>query len=105
MIQQSLKGETMKIYDEFNPAMPIHPGEILEEELEARNWTQKYLAELMGRPVQLVNNIVNGRSGISAETAIDLAEIFGTSAQFWMNLDTNYRLILARKKREQKRAS
>ncbi len=95
----------MKIYHDFTSAVPIHPGEILQEELEARDWTQKHLAELMHRPIQLVNNIINGRSGISAETALDLAEIFGTSAQFWINLDSNYRLTLARQKREQKRAS
>jgi HTH-type transcriptional regulator/antitoxin HigA len=95
----------MKIHDDFNPAIPIHPGEILQEEIEARGWTQKHLAELMGRPIQLINSIINGRSGVSAETAIELAEIFGTSAQFWMNLDSNYRLTVARQKRETKRAS
>jgi len=95
----------MKIYNEFIPPIAIHPGEILQEELEARNWTQKHLAELMNRPIQLVNNIINGRSGISSETALDLAAIFGTSAQFWMNLDSSYRLTLARQKREQKLAS
>ncbi|MHB9026272.1 MAG: HigA family addiction module antitoxin [Armatimonadota bacterium] len=95
----------MKIYNDFSPAIPIHPGEILQEELAARGWTQKHLAELIGRPIQLINNIINGRSGISAETALDLAAVFGTSAQFWMNLDSNYRLIIARQKQLEKRAS
>lgn len=89
----------MIIHDEFNAAIPIHPGEILLEELIERKWTQKHLAEVIGRPLQLINNIINGRAGISAETALDFAEVFGTSAQFWMNLDSNYRLSIARRKR------
>jgi HTH-type transcriptional regulator/antitoxin HigA len=95
----------MKIYDDYTPVLPIHPGEILLEEIEARGWTQKHLAEVMGRPLQLINNIIHGRSGISAETALDLAETFDTSAQFWMNLDGNYRLAIARQKRSARRAS
>lgn len=95
----------MKKHDEANPAIIIHPGEILQEELEARGLTQKGFAEQIGRPLQLINNIVNGRSGISAETALDFAEAFDTSTQFWMNLDSNYRLALARKKRMERKAS
>jgi HTH-type transcriptional regulator/antitoxin HigA len=95
----------MFIHDDYNPAIPIHPGEILQEELAARGWTQKQLAATMGRPLQLVNNIIHGRAGISAETALDLAEVFETSAQFWMNLDSQYRLAIARRKRAEKRVS
>ncbi len=95
----------MRIHHEFAPAIIIHPGEILQDELEARGWTQKGFAGQIGRPLQLINNIINGRSGISAETALDFAEAFGTSAQFWMNLDSNYRLALARKKRVERKAS
>ena len=71
-------------------AIPVHPGEILLEELIERKWTQKHLAEVIGRLLQLVNNIVNRRAGISLETALDLSEGFGTTAQFWMNLDSSY---------------
>ncbi|HOF88640.1 MAG TPA: HigA family addiction module antitoxin [Armatimonadota bacterium] len=95
----------MRIHQEYSPAIPIHPGEILQEELDARGWTQKGFAEQIGRPPQLINNIVNGRAGISAETALDFSDAFGTSAQFWMNLDSNYRLAMARKKRTERKAS
>ncbi len=95
----------MNIHTDYNPAIPIHPGEILQEELAARGWTQKHLAETMRRPLQLVNNIIHGRAGISAETALDLAEVFETSAQFWMNLDSQYRLSIARRKRAEQQAS
>ena len=67
--------------------------------------SRKHLAETMRRPLQLVNNIIHGRAGISAETALDLAEVFETSAQFWMNLDSQYRLSIARRKRAEQQAS
>ncbi len=95
----------MTVHHEPSPAIPIHPGEIVQEELEERGWTQKGFAEKIGRPMQLINNIIDGRSGISAETALDFAEAFGTSAQFWLNLDSNYRLAIARKKRAERKVS
>ncbi len=92
----------MKTYDDISTAVAIHPGELLQEELQARGWTQTFLADAIGRPLQLINNIITGRSGISADTALDFAEIFGTSAHFWANLDSNYRLAIARQKRERR---
>ena len=88
--------------NELIPAIAIHPGETLKEELEARGWTQSYLAEKIGRPVQLINMIVNERKGISEDTALDFAEAFGTSAEFWINLDVQYRLTRARQRRMKK---
>lgn len=87
------------------PAIPTHPGEVLKAEIEARGLTQTQLAEMMHRPVQTINMIINGRKGITEETALDLAEVFGTSAEFWMNLDSNYRLNMARLKRQERQAS
>lgn len=81
------------------PAEVCPPGDILIEELEARGWTQKDLAEIMQRPVQTINEIVKGVKQITPETALQLAEVFETSPQFWLNLENNYRLHLAHKDR------
>ncbi|MFQ4140105.1 HigA family addiction module antitoxin [Nodosilinea sp. PGN35] len=79
------------------PARVSPPGRILNRELEARGWTQKDLAEIMGRPHQTINGIINGNKQITPETAIELAEALGTSAEFWTNLEAKYRLHLAQK--------
>lgn len=74
------------------PAELFPPGEHIEEELDARGWSKGDLADVMGRPAQLVSGIISGRRSITLETAEDLAAAFGTSAEFWINLDTSYRL-------------
>ena len=73
----------------------IHPGELLAEEIEARGMSQRELATLMGRPPQLISEIVRGRRGISAETALQLEAALGTAAHIWVGLDADYRLALA----------
>ncbi len=77
------------------PAEVFPPGEFLRDELEARNWTQTEFAEIIGRSTRLVNEIIAGKRGISPETAMDFAAAFGTSAQFWMNLESAYQLYKA----------
>jgi HTH-type transcriptional regulator/antitoxin HigA len=79
------------------PARVSSPGRILSRELEARGWTQKDLAEIMGRPHQTINGIIKGNKQITPETAIELAEALGTSAEFWTNLEAKYRLHIAQK--------
>lgn len=74
------------------PAEVFHPGEFLREELEERGWTQSDLAEILGRPLRLVNEIIMGKRGISPETAAGLAAALGTSPELWMNLDSAYQL-------------
>ncbi len=74
------------------PAEIFPPGDFLSDELEARDWTQTEFAEIIGRPTRLVNEIVAGKRGITPETARDFAAGLGTSAQFWMNLETAYQL-------------
>ncbi len=74
------------------PAEVFPPGEYLKDELEERDWTQADLAEIIGRPIQLVNEIITGKRGITPETAKGLAAAFGTSAEIWLNLETAYRL-------------
>ncbi|MBC6430020.1 HigA family addiction module antidote protein [Nostoc sp. HG1] len=77
------------------PARVPTPGKILSRELEARGWTQKDLAEIMGRPVQTINEIIRGSKQITPETAIELSQALGTSPEFWTNLEAKYRLHLA----------
>jgi HTH-type transcriptional regulator/antitoxin HigA len=77
-------------------ARAVPPGGILTRELEARGWTQKDLARIMGRPTQAINEIVRGAKQITPETALELAEAFGTSAELWTNLESQYRLAMAR---------
>ncbi len=77
------------------PAEVFHAGEFLKEELEARGWTQAELAEIMGRPTQAISELVLGKRGVTPETAKGLAAAFGTSAEYWMNLETAYQLSKA----------
>ncbi len=84
--------------------IPTHPGEmLLEEFLKPMEIPQTKFAEKLGIPVQRVNEIVNGKRGITAETAWLFSDALGTSAQFWMNLQTNYDLPKARPEKRVKR--
>ncbi len=74
------------------PAEIFPPGEFLQEELEARGWTQGDLADILGRPRRLVTEIVNAKKRITPETAKGFADAFGTSAEFWLNLEAAYQL-------------
>lgn len=80
-----------------NPARVPSPGKILAQELQARNWSQAELAQIIGRPSQMVSEIINARRQITPETALELAEALEVSAETWLNLESNYRLHLARK--------
>jgi HTH-type transcriptional regulator / antitoxin HigA len=83
---------------QLQPSRVLSPGHILKRELEAREWTQNDLATIMGRPSQTISEIVRGMKQITPETAIELADALGTSPDFWLSLETNYRLFLARKR-------
>jgi HTH-type transcriptional regulator/antitoxin HigA len=74
------------------PAQTLPPGNYLKEELEYRGWTQGDLAEVLGRPTRLVNEIIVGKRAITAETAQGLAIAFDTDAQLWMNFESQYQL-------------
>jgi HTH-type transcriptional regulator / antitoxin HigA len=71
----------------------------LRRELEKRGWSQKDLAAILGRPAQAITEIVRGSKQITPVTALELAAAFGTSERFWTNLETEYRLCLARSRR------
>ena len=74
------------------PAETVAPGEFIREEIEARGWTQETFAEVLGKSVRLVNEILTGRRSVTPETAIALSEAFGTSAELWLNLESAYQL-------------
>src|ERR1700683_90065 len=68
------------------------PGEFIKDELEERGWTQEDLAEITGIASPVISNIINTKRAISPDVALNLAAAFGTTAQFWMNLETSYQL-------------
>lgn len=76
---------------------PTAPGQVLREALKLRGMTQTDLAQRMGRPVQMVNEVVNGKKVITAETALQLERALGISADFWVQFEAQYRLALARR--------
>jgi antitoxin HigA-1 len=71
---------------------PIHPGEVLQDELAELSITQTTLADHIGVLPKTVNEICRGKRGISAEMAMRLSRALGGSAQFWLNLQTNWEL-------------
>lgn len=76
---------------------PIHPGEILADEIDARaGLTKTELARLIGVPPGRISEIIAGKRAITADTALRLGKFFGTEPEFWMNLQRNYELRVAR---------
>ena len=74
------------------PAEVFPPGEFIRDELAERGWTQSDLAKIMERPVPAINLIISGKKSVTPETAIELGQAFGTSPEFWLNLETAYQL-------------
>lgn len=75
--------------------VPIHPGRILKRELAARGMSANRLALALRVPSGRITSILNGKRAISADTALRLARHLGTSAQFWLNLQTCHDLTIA----------
>jgi antitoxin HigA-1 len=81
--------------------IPTHPGEILLEEfLNPLRLSQVAFSAHIGVPVQRVNEIVRGKRGVTPESAWLFAEAFGTTPEFWLNLQSNYDLVKYRPKRQ-----
>jgi len=74
---------------------PIHPGELLAEDLRDIGLTKNQLAKALHVAPNRITAIVNGTRGITGETALRLARYFGTSPQYWMNLQKHYELEVA----------
>lgn len=76
---------------------PVHPGEVLSEEfLRPLGLSARALAERIGVPANRVSTIAAGKRGITGDTALRFAEAFGTTPEFWMNLQKNWELAVAR---------
>jgi antitoxin HigA-1 len=80
------------------PLEPIHPGEHLAEELRELDMSAAELARRLDVPTNRVTQILNGRRAITGDTALRLAHFFGTSPEFWLNLQSLYEIRLAERK-------
>lgn len=75
---------------------PLHPGQVLRDEfLRPRGLTQVELAERIAVSFPRVNELVNGKRGVTVDTALRLARLFGTTPQYWLNLQRDYDLSVA----------
>ncbi len=74
---------------------PIHPGELLRDELEEIGTSLNELARALRVPMNRISAVVNGKRSITADTAMRLARYFGTSPQYWLNLQSAYDLEVA----------
>jgi len=82
------------------PNSPFHPGAmLLEEFLRPMGTSQRAFAEKLGWTQTRLNEIIRGKRGITAESALDLADALGTSAKLWMNLQATYDLHAAKQRR------
>ncbi|MBE7502890.1 MAG: HigA family addiction module antidote protein [Verrucomicrobiales bacterium] len=86
----------MSTITRFQPDYAIHPGETLAETLEELGMSQVELAQRMGRPLQMISEIVQGKKAITAETALQLERATGVPANFWNSAQRNYEAAVAR---------
>lgn len=75
-----------------NGMRPVHPGEILREEINALGLSANWLSKALGVPVNRITMILNGQRGISGDTALRLARYFGTTPALWLNLQKTWEL-------------
>ena len=75
-----------------NGMRPVHPGEILREELDALGLSANALSKALGVPVNRITMILNGQRGVTADTALRLARYFGMTPQLWLNLQKTWEL-------------
>ncbi len=80
--------------EKLKPFQNIGPGDFIKEELEVRGWQQIDLANIIDLSEKHVSDLINNKQSITIETAGLLSKAFGQSPQYWINLDTNYRLRL-----------
>ena len=72
------------------PAQVVHPGKHLIEEIWCRNWTIRIFAEMIGEPVENIVNLIHGDLMMSPDLSEKISQALGTSAELWINLQTNY---------------
>lgn len=71
---------------------PLSPGEFIRDRLAVKGWTQKDLAEIIDRPAQTVNEIINGKKAVTPESATQLADALGVNPELLLQMQTNHRL-------------
>ncbi len=79
-----------------NGMRPVHPGEILREELDELGLSANALSKALGVPVHRLTAILNGQRGVTANTALRLARYFGTTPELWLNLQKTWELRCAK---------
>lgn len=91
--------ETTRAYapHELQPSTPIHPGEILKDELEARGMSQRKFAAVIGVSYSVLNEVVNGKRPITTEYALKIEAATGIPAYIWVNMQSAYNMQTARK--------
>ncbi len=82
---------------ELQPSTPIHPGEILKDELEARNISQRKFAALIGVSYSVLNEVVNGKRPVTTEYALKIEAATGIPAHVWVNMQSAYNMQTARR--------
>lgn len=91
--------EARKIYapHELIPSEPIHPGEMLKDELQARGISQRRFAELIGLSYSVLNEVINGKRAITTEYALKIEAATGIPAYIWINMQSAYNMQTARR--------
>jgi HTH-type transcriptional regulator / antitoxin HigA len=95
----------MKTENSYASYSPQSPGDVIEEILQRKGWSQRDLAIVLDRPVQAVNEIIAGKKAITPETAVALSAAFGTSASYWLQLEGLYRIDILRSRASRTRES
>lgn len=85
-----------------NKMRPIHPGEILKDELNELGLTASAFARKLSVPVNRITSILNGKRSITADTALRFSRYFGTTPEFWLNLQSTYDLKITMRKHGKK---
>lgn len=94
--------ETNKIYApyELQPSVPIHPGEILKDELEARGISQRKFAAVIDVSYSVLNEVINGKRPVTTEYALKIEAATGIPAYIWINMQSEYNLQTAKNDRK-----
>ena len=88
---------TIESLGELDANWVVAPGEIIKEMLDERGWSQGDRASRLGLSAQHISRLLNGHARISQATALRLARVLGSNMQFWLNLESQYREVLAQR--------
>ena len=87
-----MKNKRIKLTDDVVPGNATHPGELINDEIKARNLKQKEIAQKMGVLPEFLNGLIQGKQHITPELAIKLESVFEISSEFWMGLQVQYEI-------------